>query len=633
MTSDNPAPDTLQGEAPAYQVSARRYRPQAFDQVVGQPHIVRTLTNAITSGRIAHAYLFSGVRGVGKTTVARVFAKALVCSEGPTPTPCNTCELCRAVTAGTAPDVMEIDGASNNSVDDIRDLSDNIRYRPLAARYRIYIIDEVHMLSQSAFNALLKTLEEPPAHAVFIFATTETHKIPQTILSRCQHHAFRRLSREEIVAQLDQVAAGEGITASRSAVALLARAADGSLRDALSLFDQAVSFGGGALDEADVTLMLGVAGQATLTAFAADLLAGDAGAALGRLRDLTAAGQDLQILAAQLVEHFRNLLVCRVTDAPGELIDLSDDDVAELAAQANEAPREVLEQVLHLLAEAQERARRAAAPRFLLEAALVRACEAPRLADLADLAARLDALAGGAPAPSGAPSAPPRPRPQAAPAPPPRAPSPGPAAAPPQAPPRAMEAGASVPPPAPPRPAPSAPPPAAAAPAPAPEPEPEPYLVDSAPEAEAAPAPAPAGPPPAPAELWPAVVRLIRRGRPALASYLEQGAVQAVSRNRVEVGFLPAYEVMLSMVGRPENREFVAEVAREVAGHPVEVAFATIADAPASEVTTLAQEFEAQEAAAHRQDVERTMELPFIRDVLDTFGGEIVELRKPESEH
>ncbi len=381
-----------------YQVSARKYRPQAFSQVVGQGHIVRTLTNAISAGRVAHAYLFSGIRGVGKTTVARIFAKALNCENGPATEPCNQCEHCKQVTDGHSADVMEIDGASNNSVDNIRELSDNIRYRPLACRYKIYIIDEVHMLSTQAFNALLKTLEEPPEHAVFIFATTETHKIPQTILSRCQQHAFRRVSREEIIGHLTSLAETDGITAPRTALGLVARTADGSLRDALSLFDQAVSFGGGALTDDDVTLMLGVAGQPTLTAFADDILYRDAASALIRLKNLVGRGHDLQTLAAQLVEHFRNMLVCKVTKNPEALMDLSGDDIAEIAKQALAAPREVLEQVLALLSDAQERCRRALNPGFVLEAALVRACHAMELTDLSELIARMDAVAEGQPA-------------------------------------------------------------------------------------------------------------------------------------------------------------------------------------------------------------------------------------------
>jgi DNA polymerase-3 subunit gamma/tau len=605
-------PDSATAGDVGYQVSARRYRPQAFADVVGQPHVVRTLTNAIRSGRIAHAYLFSGIRGVGKTTVARIFAKALNCAEGPTPEPCGRCEPCRAITDGSAPDVREIDGASNNSVDDVRDLSENIRYRPLAARYRIYIIDEVHMLSGPAFNALLKTLEEPPPHAVFIFATTETQKIPQTILSRCQHHAFRRVGRAEIAAHLAAVAEGGGIPVTPTAVGLIARAADGSLRDALSLFDQAVSFGGGQVADADVGVMLGRVDEATLHALAGEVLGGDAAAALTRLKNLVGAGQDLQILAAALVEHFRNLVVCAVSDAPETLIDLSPDDVADLKSQAVDHPREVLEQVLGLMTDAQERCRRALLPRFVLEAALVRACEAPRLVDLGELAGRLDALAGGVQAAPPVASAPPAARRPAPAEPPRRTEAPRPAPPRPDGPARAMVAGASLPERA-------APPPAAAAPEGAAEAAPESAGTRPAPDAS-------------PKEIWAATVREIHRRRPALAPYLEQGSVRAAARGRVEVAFQPAYEVMLDIVRRPENQAFVAQVAGEVAGRPIEVAFVRLEAAGAGPVATLAQEFEAEAAEVQRREVETAMELPFIRDALETFGGEVVELRKAEPE-
>src|SRR5436309_3020402 len=221
-----------------YQVSARKHRPMTFAEVTGQTPVVRTLTNALASGRTAHAYLFSGMRGVGKTTMARILAKALNCEKGPTPTPCLACASCREIGAGMSFDVMEIDGASSNSVDDVREMRETVKTAPAYGRYRVYIIDEVHMLSTAAFNALLKTLEEPPAHVVFVFATTEAHKIPQTILSRCQHFTFRRISRLEIVDQLRRVAQGEGIAVDDRSLGMLARAADGSMRDALSLLDQ-----------------------------------------------------------------------------------------------------------------------------------------------------------------------------------------------------------------------------------------------------------------------------------------------------------------------------------------------------------------------------------------------------------
>src|SRR5437870_4186024 len=240
-----------------YQVSARKHRPMTFAEVTGQTHVVRTLTNALASGRTAHAYLFSGMRGVGKTTMARILAKALNCEKGPTPTPCLACVSCREIGAGMSFDVMEIDGASSNSVDDVREMRETVKTAPAYGRYRVYIIDEVHMLSTAAFNALLKTLEEPPAHVVFVFATTEAHKVPQTILSRCQHFTFRRIPRREVVDTLKRVTAAEGITIDDRSLSALARASDGSLRDALSLLDQAVAFGGKRVEAEQLMILLG----------------------------------------------------------------------------------------------------------------------------------------------------------------------------------------------------------------------------------------------------------------------------------------------------------------------------------------------------------------------------------------
>jgi DNA polymerase-3 subunit gamma/tau len=223
-----------------FQVSARKYRPTTFEEVMGQTHVVQTLTNAITRQRVAHAYVFSGMRGVGKTTVARILAKSLNCEKGPTSQPCGTCPSCVEITRGNSVDVIEIDGASNTGVDDVRELRENVKFAPFHGSYRVYIIDEVHMLSNSAFNALLKILEEPPSHAVFIFATTEVHKIPATILSRCQHFTFRRISRLEIISQLRHVATQTGVTVEDRSLSVLARTSEGSMRDALSLLDQAL---------------------------------------------------------------------------------------------------------------------------------------------------------------------------------------------------------------------------------------------------------------------------------------------------------------------------------------------------------------------------------------------------------
>ncbi len=241
-----------------YTVTARKFRPRTFSQIVGQPHIVRTLTNAIVKKRIGHAYLFSGTRGVGKTTTARILAKALNCANGPTPEPCLECENCKEIEAGSSMDVIEIDGASNTGIDNIRELRENAQFTPSKSTYKIYIIDEVHQISKAAFNALLKTLEEPPPHVKFIFATTELVKVPETILSRCQSFEYRSISVKDISDQLKMIAEHENINITAGAIELLSRRAAGSMRDAQSLFDQAAAYGGGSVTEEDIKLILGM---------------------------------------------------------------------------------------------------------------------------------------------------------------------------------------------------------------------------------------------------------------------------------------------------------------------------------------------------------------------------------------
>jgi DNA polymerase-3 subunit gamma/tau len=274
-----------------YQVSARKYRPGAFHEVIGQSHVVQTLVNAITTKRIAHAFLFSGTRGVGKTTVARILAKSLNCEQGPTGTPCETCANCSEITQGTSVDVIEIDGASNTGVDDVREIRENVKFTPFRGSYRVYIIDEVHMLSNSAFNALLKTLEEPPAHVVFIFATTEIHKIPATILSRCQHFNFRRISTSEIVRRLRHVADRDDITVEDRSLAVIAQASEGSMRDGLSLLDQAVAFGGKTVRHTDLELLLGSVPREQVRALILAVIAGDSPAALRIIAQLLECGR------------------------------------------------------------------------------------------------------------------------------------------------------------------------------------------------------------------------------------------------------------------------------------------------------------------------------------------------------
>ena len=359
-----------------YQVSARKYRPGTFDDVVGQSHVVQTLMNAVDTKRIAHAYLFSGTRGVGKTTVARILAKALNCEQGPTGHPCNTCVNCVEITQGTSVDVMEIDGASNTSVDDVREIRENVKFSPFRGHYRVYIIDEVHMLSNSAFNALLKTLEEPPSHVVFIFATTEIHKIPATIMSRCQHYNFRRIARQEIIDRLRHVATQDGMTIEDRSFTALARASEGSMRDGLSLLDQAVAFGGKTIAHADLEVLLGAVPQELVQGMSAAILAQDSPAALAILANLLDQGHDLKAFCSDVVELLRNLLVASVVPAGPELrglIEATEEDIQQLAAEAKKLTPEQLQELLTIFSQAEDSLRYSAHPRFVLETAAVRA--------------------------------------------------------------------------------------------------------------------------------------------------------------------------------------------------------------------------------------------------------------------
>ena len=359
-----------------YQVSARKYRPGTFDDVIGQPHVVQTLVNSITTKRIAQAYLFSGTRGVGKTTVARILAKALNCERGQTGTPCGTCSNCLEIAQGTSVDVMEIDGASNTSVDDVREIRENVKFAAFRGKYRVYIIDEVHMLSNSAFNALLKTLEEPPPHVVFIFATTEIHKIPATILSRCQHYNFRRIARTEIVERLRHVVNQDQIVIEERSLMALARASEGSMRDGLSLLDQAVAFGGKTIVHADLEALLGAVPQELVRAMIQAITAQESAAALRVLAQLLDQGHDLRAYCAEVVEYLRNMLVVSVVTSPQEwpgLIEASAEDLAQMAVDARAFSPEPLQELFAIFTQAEDSLRLSAHPRFVLETAAVRA--------------------------------------------------------------------------------------------------------------------------------------------------------------------------------------------------------------------------------------------------------------------
>lgn len=390
----------------AYEVLARKWRPIQFEDVVGQEHVTRTLRNAIESGRVAHAYLFVGPRGIGKTSLARIFAKALNCSSGPTVKPCGTCDNCREITVGNSLDVLEIDGASNNGVDQVRDLRDQVQFAPSSGRFKIFIIDEVHMLSTAAFNALLKTLEEPPPHVKFIFATTEGDKILPTIVSRCQRFDLRRIQVPLIVERLRLICDAEKIVIDDDALLAVARGADGGMRDALSALDQLISFKGDTLTEDDVLSVFGLVSRKSLDALAGHILSGEIGEALKLVAIFDSAGKDLRRLVVELLEHFRNLLVYQYVGTEAGNLDVTPEQIRTLHAQAALAdPARVLRVAEHL-AETEGRLRYALCVRTLLETALIRCARAVQTVLLDEVVRRLQAIRAVEPAVTGGASVP-----------------------------------------------------------------------------------------------------------------------------------------------------------------------------------------------------------------------------------
>ncbi|MGA2193137.1 MAG: DNA polymerase III subunit gamma/tau, partial [Nitrospirota bacterium] len=334
----------------SYTVLARKWRPQQFGDVVGQEHVTRSLMNALSMGRVAHAFLFSGTRGVGKTTTARILAKALNCAKGPTPSPCGECDSCTEITQGSSVDVMEIDAASNRGIESIRDLRENVKYAPAKCRYKVYIIDEVHMLTGEAFNALLKTLEEPPPHVVFVLATTDPHKLPATILSRCQHYDFRRVPKAQIEAHLKSLTEKENIKADDAALGRLASLAEGSVRDGLSLLDQVISYCGDAgVREEDIDVTLGLVGREAVKEAARAVLSQDAAGTLGVVDALVDKGQDLRRFSTEILGLFRDLLVCKVSPRPDKAIDLPAPEVQEYKEMAEMLSPEEIIRVMNLL--------------------------------------------------------------------------------------------------------------------------------------------------------------------------------------------------------------------------------------------------------------------------------------------
>jgi DNA polymerase-3 subunit gamma/tau len=587
-----------------YQVSARKYRPGTFDDVIGQPHVVQTLVNAMTTKRIAQAYLFSGTRGVGKTTVARILAKALNCEQGPTGMPCGICVNCMEIAQGHSVDVIEIDGASNTSVDDVREIRENVKFTPFKGAYRVYIIDEVHMLSNSAFNALLKTLEEPPPHVVFIFATTEIHKIPATILSRCQHYNFRRIAKTEIIARLRHVAEQDGIKLEERSLAALARASEGSMRDGLSLLDQAVAFGGKSIDHAELETLLGAVPQELLRSLIQAIISQDSAAALRTLSQLIEGGHDLRAYCADVVEYLRNLLVVSVTASQEwpALIGASADDLAQLAADKGSLTPEHIQQLFALFTQAEDALRFSAHPRFVLETAAVKAT---RLL-------RKEAVAPEQPA---------------------RAASSGPtqtAAVRSETPPTSRPVGAA------PKPFRSTAPPAAA---PALRPAPGGAAAKTIQPPSSEPATRPAGAPttgtrtPQAVTLdWERLQEEVGHSFPNIAPFLEMGRLVAIEGTAVTIGFGKQATVARAMLEKSDNIHALTSLCERMSGQPVRVRVVELTDTDPPG-PTMAQIRTAKEQEQKLVLLERAKAHPLVKEALEIFGAELADVRTIPNRH
>jgi DNA polymerase III subunit gamma/tau len=359
----------------SYTVFALKWRPTNFNEIIGQDHITTQLKSAIEKDRLAHAYLFAGPRGVGKTSTARILAKALNCKNGPTADPCGKCPSCLEIAKGTSLDVLEIDGASNRGIDEIRTLRENVKFSPAQGRFKVYIIDEVHQITNDGFNALLKTLEEPPEFVKFIFATTHAHKVPPTILSRCQRLDFRRISVMEIIQQLEKIVTAEKLKVDRDVLVSIARSSDGALRDAESVLDQLIAFARDRVSHDDVISMLGLVEQSALFALTDRITSHDAKGALELLNEIINQGKDMAVLLSNLIEHYRNLMVAKVANADSELIDLPQNICEKLLEQAKALSMEQIFSAFTILLQAQDMTKRLDSTRIPLEISLVRLCQ------------------------------------------------------------------------------------------------------------------------------------------------------------------------------------------------------------------------------------------------------------------
>jgi DNA polymerase-3 subunit gamma/tau len=604
----------------SYLVLARKYRPQTFDDLVGQDHVARTLGNAIATHRVAHAFLFTGVRGVGKTTSARLLAKCLNCvgpdgrQTAPTAKPCNLCAPCNEITSGHDLDVQEIDGASYNGVDEVRRLQEGMTFRPARDRFKIYIVDEVHMLSTAAWNAFLKTLEEPPPHVKFIFATTEANKVPVTILSRCQRYDFKLIATQMIAARLQQVLDHERIEAEASGVQILAREAAGSMRDAMSLLDQVIAFSGDKIGVDDVTRVLGVADRRILHDLARSLVGGDAAACLDVVERLASQGFDLVHVTRDVLRHLRNLVVAKVcagspaaSSAPSsgpslrEMLDLADEEVRDVVALAASSDVDDLSRCFQGFSNAFDSIVRSNHPRMALEMTLVRLARRPPLLPLDELLARiadLERRLGGAPPPGPAP----------------RGGVGGPGG-------RSVPIASSTP---------SDPPAgtrtrgalalAAESAAPLPPMRGQHLTVVSAPAA-----------PLSEMEMWRAVLERVRNARPAIASTLEHAIPVEISAARVVIGFESSAGFLAARASDPEVLDVLTREARAHFGAATHVAIDVSAKGSAG-VRTIASVDAERRSVELSQARAAIQSHPLVEEAIRLFGAKVQDVKLPGSD-
>jgi DNA polymerase III subunit gamma/tau len=543
----------------SYQVFARKYRPQTFDDLVGQAHVTRTLRNAVEQNRLAHAYLFVGPRGIGKTSTARILAKALNCVHGPTVNPCGVCDSCKEIAGGNSLDVLEIDGASNNGVEQVRELRDNVRYAPTKGKFKIYIIDEVHMLTSAAFNALLKTLEEPPAHVKFIFATTEPQKVLPTILSRCQRFDLHRIPANLIAQHLQFIAGKENIVLDPAAAHAIAKGADGGLRDAESMLDQLVAFCGDKIEEPDVLNVFGFTSEQTVAQFTEKILRGETAAALELLHAEADNGKDMMKLMSDLISYLRDLLVGKVK--PEALADdLNPDLQKSLEAQAGMIETDRLLELIDQFAAAEGRMKWAPNKRLHFEVALIKAIQTLNQVTLNEVIENLAALRDGKtpadPGPRSAKTKPVEKVPEVS-----NAESP-------------KTAGVT-----------------------------DPGYIKEQPAID-------------PKEAWAKTVEKVRTTRRLIAGWVEAGTALGVEGRFLIVGFPPEQKTAMESLSIPKTRDYIDAVLKEAGGGDWKVKFVVKEGLPAPQTTQSAPPKKPDPPATFKDD-------PLIREALEIFRGEI----------